>query len=89
MQRGTEARTRRRAAKDRITIRIDRDVLDQFKELATEGRSYQRLINGALREWLAARGVKELIREELEGLTERVVSAVLASGKASSGQATS
>jgi uncharacterized protein (DUF4415 family) len=76
-ERGHAARQARRAvAKERITIRIDQDVLERFKDLSPEGQGYQSLINEALREWLSARGVKELIREELEVMTEKVLSAV-------------
>jgi uncharacterized protein (DUF4415 family) len=79
IRRGTRERELRRAgAKERITIRIDHDVLERFKDLAPQGQGYQSLINEALREWLSARGVKELIREELEEMTEKVVSAVRA-----------
>ena len=77
VSRGTRAREMRRAGvKERITIRIDQDVLERFKELAPQGQGYQSLINEALRDWLSARGVKELIREELEEMTEKVVSAI-------------
>lgn len=63
-----EARRRRSVGKERITIRLDEDVLEEFKRLVPEGRGYQNLINQALREWLSARGVKELLREELPDL---------------------
>ena len=55
------------AKKDRITIRLDQDILKAFKQLAGEG-AYQPLINQALREWLTAQSVKELLREELPGI---------------------
>jgi uncharacterized protein (DUF4415 family) len=77
VSRGTRAREMRRAGvKERITIRIDQDVLERFKELTPQGQGYQSLINEALRDWLSARGVKELIREELEEMTEKVVLAI-------------
>ena len=69
-------REKREAAKTKITIRIDEEVIQQFKEMAPEGRGYQRLINQALREWLAAQGVKELVREELTGLVDKAVSSI-------------
>ena len=57
---------RRRAAKHRITIRLDQDVIDQFRHLAdSEGGSYQALINIALREWLTAQDVKALLSRDL------------------------
>ena len=77
LQRGASARHRRReTAKRRITIWIDHEVLEQFKQLVPDGQGYQRLINHALREWLAARGVKELVREALQEMTTQVVSAL-------------
>ena len=58
--------------KQRITIRIDEDVLQEFRQLVPDGRGYQRLINQALREWLIARDVKELVRNELRDIIEKV-----------------
>ena len=69
MQRGTVGREKRReVARHKITIRIDADIIEQFKHMAPEGQSYQSLMNQALREWLMAQGVTELIREELQAL---------------------
>jgi uncharacterized protein (DUF4415 family) len=69
MQRGPTARAARRAvAKSKITIRIDTDIVEQFKQMVADGQGYQRLMNQALREWLMARGVTELVREELHTL---------------------
>ena len=59
--------------KSRITIRIDDDVLDWFREQVTAagGGNYQTLINSALREHIANRNVplektlRRVIREEL------------------------
>jgi len=59
--------------KSRITIRLDRDVLDWFRRLADVegGGNYQTLINTALREYVAAREeslestLRSVIREEL------------------------
>ena len=77
LQRGPAARHQRRAtAKGRITIWIDHEVLEQFKQLVPDGQGYQRLINQALREWLTAQGVKELVRESLQEMTTQVVSAL-------------
>jgi len=59
--------------KQRITIRIDDEILEEFKRLVPGGRGYQSLINHALREWLAARGVKELVRDELREVIQEVV----------------
>ena len=59
--------------KTRITIRLDSDVLEWFKEQVREagGGNYQSLINAALREFIAATGEpleetqRRVIREEL------------------------
>lgn len=71
-----EARREFKTQKEKITIRIDQSVLDEFKRLVPEGKGYQNLINQALREWLAAQGVKELIREELNGLVGIAVESI-------------
>lgn len=51
--------------KTKISIRIDADLLDDFKRLARDNAPYQSLINRALRDWLAKQSLKELLREEL------------------------
>ncbi|HKO58868.1 MAG TPA: BrnA antitoxin family protein [Thermoanaerobaculia bacterium] len=59
--------------KSRITIRIDDDVLEWFREQvnAAGGGNYQTMINTALREHIASRAVslektlRRVIREEL------------------------
>ena len=61
------------AGKTRITIRIDEDVLQWFRDQvhAAGGGSYQTLINRALREYIESRGQKLertlrlVLREEL------------------------
>ncbi len=51
-----------RMLKKQITIRIDRDTIDYFKQLAAEsGVSYQNLINMFLRDCVAA-GKKPMLR---------------------------
>ena len=65
-------RQRRQAAKKRITIRLDQEVVEQFKALASDD-GYQTLINQALREWLAAQSVKELLRSELPEMVKSAV----------------
>jgi uncharacterized protein (DUF4415 family) len=60
--------------KTRITIRIDTDVLNWFRERVHEtgGGSYQMLINEALREYIWYRDdmfegiLRKVIREELQ-----------------------
>lgn len=77
LRRGIEAlHEKREAAKTKITIRLDEEVIQQFKDMAPEGRGYQSLINQALREWLAAQDVKELVREELTDLVDKAVSSI-------------
>jgi uncharacterized protein (DUF4415 family) len=78
IQRGPSARHTRRDAvtKDRITIRIDADVIEQFKQMAPDGQGYQSLINRALREWLAAQDIKQLVREEFKAMTAEVVACI-------------
>lgn len=61
--------------KTRITIRLDRDVVDRFFELAEQSGGtigYQTLINAALREYLDGKAprlkdtLRRIIREELK-----------------------
>jgi uncharacterized protein (DUF4415 family) len=60
--------------KTRITICLDDDVIEAFRNLGDEkGRGYQTLINEALREALTtakrpvdARTLRRILREELE-----------------------
>ncbi len=68
-----EARAgRRQTKKQRITIRLDQDIVERFKGMANED-GYQTLINQALRQWLEAQGVKELLRDELPQLVQDAV----------------
>jgi len=55
--------------KTRITIRIDDDVLDWFRDRAHRagGGSYQAMINAALREYIASE------EQDLEKILRRVV----------------
>ena len=60
--------------KSRITIRLDRDLVDHFKQLVNEagGGNYQTLINNALREYVEndqdklELRLRKIIREELK-----------------------
>jgi uncharacterized protein (DUF4415 family) len=61
--------------KTRITIRLDRDIVDRFFEMAEQSGGatcYQTLINAALREYLDGKAPKledtlrRIIREELK-----------------------
>ncbi len=59
--------------KTRITIHLDDDVLEAFRDRAdAEGRGYQTMINEALREHLGRAGerisadtIRRIVREEL------------------------
>ena len=65
--------------KTRITIRLDDDVLDWFREQvhAVGGGSYQTLINAALREHIKSQRepleetLRRVIREEIPGYDSR------------------
>ena len=60
--------------KERITIRLDADIIEYFKRLVHEagGGNYQTLINDALREHMRRHDslledtLRKIIREELE-----------------------
>jgi uncharacterized protein (DUF4415 family) len=64
-----------RRGKTRITIHLDDDVLEAFRDRAeSEGHGYQTLINEALREYLGKRPkpvdeatLRRVIREEMAG----------------------
>lgn len=90
-RRSLEEREQRRkeAIKKKITIRIDEDVIEEFKRITSEGRGYQSLINQALREWLAAQGVKELLHQELGKMVEQAFSSIQLSVKATGVQGVS
>jgi uncharacterized protein (DUF4415 family) len=59
--------------KQRITIHLDRDIIDAFRARAeNEGRGYQTLINEALRQHISGVGkpidtknLRRILREEL------------------------
>jgi len=73
--RGTAERQRRfDEAMMRLAIRIDEDVLQQFHRMAAEGQSVERLINQALREWLSAQGMRELVRVEIQRAVQQSLS---------------
>jgi uncharacterized protein (DUF4415 family) len=70
-KRGPVVRTK---GKTRITIYLDDDVLDTFRQIADEaGRGYQTLINDALHDYLEKSStpldeetLRRIIREELK-----------------------
>ena len=67
IRRGIEARRQRvEAVMKRPAVRVDEDILAQFQENLSPGQSAEQAINQALREWLSAQDMKELIRTELQ-----------------------
>ena len=67
INRGLEARRQRlAAAMKRPAVRVEQEILAQFQELVAPGQSAEQAINQALREWLAAKDLKEMIRAELQ-----------------------
>lgn len=47
-------------------VRIERQNFEQFRQLAANGQSAEQLINQALREWLSAQGMREMLRTEIQ-----------------------
>ncbi|NUO80044.1 hypothetical protein HUU05_08205 [candidate division KSB1 bacterium] len=75
IHRGYEARKQRlEAARLKSAIQIDKDILERFRQMIPEGQSYERAINQALREWLSAKDMKELIRGELRQMVQQTLS---------------
>ncbi len=73
---GANLMKRTEHTKERITIRIDRDVLDWFRSLSPNARGYQSRINQALREYMQ-NGIKSMedimrkvMREELQKMQD-------------------
>lgn len=56
-----------RLAKQRVTMRLDGDIVAAFKAKAeASGGSYQTLINNALRDSLLAQDITEVIRKTIK-----------------------
>ncbi len=54
------------AGKTRITMRIDRETLAAFKaKAASTGSSYQAMMNEALKQYLTAQSLEDVIRETI------------------------
>lgn len=82
IRRGAAARQQRLdAAIGRKAVRIDPDILEQFGQLATEEHSAEQLINQALRQWLAADGIREMVRAEIQLAVRQYLSATQPSQK--------
>ena len=72
-----EANQRRREiGKNRTIVAIDTEIVEQFRAMVQDGRNHRELINQALREWLAAQGVKELLQAELPSILSQAVSSI-------------
>ncbi|GAK57461.1 hypothetical protein U27_04428 [Candidatus Vecturithrix granuli] len=77
IQRGPVARKQRfEAARMKTAIHIDEDILEHFHEMVSEAQSCENLINQALREWLSAKTMKDLFREEIEHVLQQTFSVV-------------
>jgi uncharacterized protein (DUF4415 family) len=52
------------AGKTRITIRLDDDIIDWFRQIAEHagGGNYQTMINQALREYIERQSLEDLLR---------------------------
>lgn len=75
IRRGTEYRRQRfEAARMKRTIRIDEDILEEFRQLTPQGQQYEQIINQALREWLTVKSMKEIVREELRQVIQKTLS---------------
>lgn len=67
IKRGTKARRQRfESAIQKFSVRIEEDIFEQYQQLALPGHDCEQLINQALREWLSAKSVKEMVRTELQ-----------------------
>jgi uncharacterized protein (DUF4415 family) len=87
MQRGTTARRQRfEAVTKRHTMRIDADILAEFRQLVSEAQDEEKLINQALREWLAAQNVKDLLREELHQMLQIALTPVQSKSRGTVGK---
>lgn len=63
------------AAKEKISIRLDHTILEWFRDKAEASQSsYQTMINGALREYIASNGenlestLRKVVRDEIQAL---------------------
>jgi len=64
-----------KTAKERITIRLDPDIIEWFRDRVRGGGNYQTLINEALREHIARQSggdlestLRRVLREELSSV---------------------
>ena len=79
IQRGYEARKQRlEAAHSKHAVQIDDDILNRFQQITSDGQSFERAINQALREWLSTKDMKELIRGEFRQMVQQTLSSMQA-----------
>ena len=77
IQRGTAARARRlEAAMSRGAVRVEAGTLSQFEQLVGAGQDVEQVINRALREWLEAQGLRELLRAEIQSAVRQSMTAL-------------
>lgn len=77
IQRGLEAREqRRKAATPKTVVGIEDDIIAEFKQLVPQEQEYRQLINQALREWLIAKDVKDLVRSELQQVVRQALALI-------------
>ncbi len=58
---------------NKVTVSLEKELVETFKARTPQGKRYQDLMEQALQEWLAAQGVKELLREELPELVQQAL----------------
>jgi len=77
IQRGIEAREqRRKVTTPKTVVSIEDDIIAAFKQLVSQEQEYRQLINHALREWLIAKDVKELVRAELQKAIRQALASI-------------
>ena len=59
---------------NKVSVSLEQGLVETFQAMTPKGKRYQELIEHALQEWLAAQGVKELLREELAELVQQALS---------------
>jgi uncharacterized protein (DUF4415 family) len=68
--------------KIRITIRLDRDIVDHFRDQVREAHrgNYQTLINDALREHIQRPGLAQAVGAEVRSVVREELSRIRGSG---------
>ncbi len=77
IKRGTNARKQRfESARMRMAVRIEEDILEHFQQFVLPGNSCEKVINQALREWLAVKDVKDLFPAELQQTVQQAIASI-------------